>query len=865
MASFTDKPMQFNPYIQQLPVEEMVKVGMIKQDQYDKGVQKIQGQIDQVAGLDIYKDVDKAYLQSKLNQLGGNLTTVAAGDFSNFQLVNSVGGMVKQIGNDKIVRTAVGSTAWLRKQQAQMEKAISEGKSSQQNQWDFGEKANRYLNSNEVGETFSDRYTQFTDVNKKWMEVLKQLHPNLTEQDIPYERNADGSLNYNKIAAAMSRVTKETISADQIENAIHSNLSPDDLNQLNIDGRYQFRGAGVPQLQEYATKKYNANVKTVDDKIKTLEGYLNLTQSNPEEQDKVNKSIESLKQSKIKLENGLKNELDFMSKNPEEAKSEIYKNGAIFEFANAFSWETNKTNLLTNPVLEAQHWEKKYALDQSQFNLSVRSQNWTEYKGTFDMNMANKNYELAVNKQITDLYGASSGFHTYGGESTDIKSPVTAMKTDAVDRENAANNEFDNLLKQIPGTTSAMLENSLKEYANGKKDAIPVNFRENADVILSNRTEALRINTAINRVDNELKNSKEWKDKEAVVYNLVKDLPELNVTFNGVKYKFTQREIADYVSKKVANSYASPGGVGMSVINFSSDLTQREKILSKLDPLTKGLNDMKFSDLNPFKKQPESDEIFTNTMIKYENALGNNMKNYLKSFEETKNKKLLEITGKYVPVITNINVSNKDGAMSRDTWEGIAGAVLLRYSMPGGTKGGAEGINIKTAREWLNSKDKDNIQYKKLIQGDKTYLVLMNGNSEALIPLTNIEASQLPKFKSESSDFQQRVTSAQYMNNGNTNISNDPTLAILPTSNFGNVKNLSVTADLQWNDKNRSINYITLNLKTPSGWKPLMLEVPVDADGALEFANKANDKYIKNLYLTNSKVPSSWKEEIKNL
>ena len=93
MASFTDKPMQFNPYIQQLPVEEMVKVGMIKQDQYDKGVQKIQGQIDQVAGLDIYKDVDKAYLQSKLNQLGGNLTTVAAGDFSNFQLVNSVGGM----------------------------------------------------------------------------------------------------------------------------------------------------------------------------------------------------------------------------------------------------------------------------------------------------------------------------------------------------------------------------------------------------------------------------------------------------------------------------------------------------------------------------------------------------------------------------------------------------------------------------------------------------------------------------------------------------------------------------------------------------------------------------------------------------
>jgi hypothetical protein len=103
------------------------------------------------------------------------------------------------------------------------------------------------------------------------------------------------------------------------------------------------------------------------------------------------------------------------------------------------------------------------------------------------------------------------------------------------------------------------------------------------------------------------------------------------------------------------------------------------------------------------------------------------------------------------------------------------------------------------------------------------------------------------------------------MNNGNTNISNDPTLAIFPTSSFGNIKNLGVTADLQWNDKNRSMNYINLNLKLPSGWKTLQVEVPVDADGAMEFVNRADDKYIKNLYLNNSTVPSAWKEEIRNL
>ena len=49
MASFTDQISNFNPYVQQLPVEAMVQVGMQKQAQYDQGVQKIQGYIDNIA------------------------------------------------------------------------------------------------------------------------------------------------------------------------------------------------------------------------------------------------------------------------------------------------------------------------------------------------------------------------------------------------------------------------------------------------------------------------------------------------------------------------------------------------------------------------------------------------------------------------------------------------------------------------------------------------------------------------------------------------------------------------------------------------------------------------------------------------
>ena len=61
--------------------------------------------------MDVVNDADKKYLQSKLNDLGSKLKTVAAGDFSNQQLVNSVGGMATQIVKDPTVQNAVYSTA----------------------------------------------------------------------------------------------------------------------------------------------------------------------------------------------------------------------------------------------------------------------------------------------------------------------------------------------------------------------------------------------------------------------------------------------------------------------------------------------------------------------------------------------------------------------------------------------------------------------------------------------------------------------------------------------------------------------------------------------------------------------------------
>ena len=361
MASFTDPISQFNPYIQQLPVEAMSQVGMYKQQKYDEGIQKVQSYIDNVAGLDVVRDIDKAYLQGKLNELGSKLRTVAAGDFSNFQLVNSVGGMATQIVKDPNVQTAVSSTAWYRKQFGEMEKAISEGKSSQANMYDFNTKSNNWMNSNELGKSFKDRYTPYIDVGKKAMDAIKALHPSLNQYDIPFEIDKNGKINKKKIADAMKRFKIEGIDENQIQQAIYATLTPDDINQLQIDANYSFRNISPEQLIGVAQNNYKTRREDAEKTLAYLKQQEGIV-SNPTESDKLSKRIEYyetlLGKDGVKglLDEQLEKEMEDIQQNPDLTKLSIYKNGFVREYANAFSWKNQIESYETNPIRAQMNW-----------------------------------------------------------------------------------------------------------------------------------------------------------------------------------------------------------------------------------------------------------------------------------------------------------------------------------------------------------------------------------------------------------------------------------------------------------------------------------------------------------------------------
>lgn len=864
MASFTDNAQalsQFNPYIQQLPVEEMIDVGKRRQAAHNEGVQKIQTEIENVAGLDVVRDVDKAYLQSKLNQLGNNLRTVAAGDFSNFQLVNSVGGMTKQIANDRNIQNSVNSTAKYRKEIANMEAATKEGKSSIANQWVFGKDSSDWLNSPDINASFTTKYQPYVDVQKKWMDVMKTLHSDISEQDLPYERKNDGTIDYTKTAAAMQRLSKETVSADKIANALNSSLTPDELNQLKIDGRYEFRGYGPEALVARSEAKYKGLIGENSEKIKNLQGLIALSASNPKMQKDAQDAIESLKLQNIALNNNRASEVEAIAKDPETAKGLIYQNGAVAQFATANSWEHNKKNLLTNPILEAEHWEKNQALERSKFELSKRKQTWDEYmdKANYDLNT--KEYLLKVAKQNADQFGLEGGYEEYGGTSTKIQDPMTSMITEANEHDAAVSAGIVDLVRAMPGTNSVQIKNALLKYQAGdpnwfklgtdSKSIIPVDLRDKADEIIYNRKAAKRLNTGIKQTIDEVDNSASLKNANNKILAGVKDLPPIvGVDERGRSTTFTQKEIVEFINKR-DTSPAMFGGGGLTLgtgTNYTKPLTNREKQLEK-------------------HIWGSNRTIFNQYVQKSKVALND--------FKDTRDKmieqNLLEKGGTFIPRQVAISFGSDEGGVKRRTWESTINTALAPYGdrlNAGGVTGGVEELSAdeyETAKEWISGKDRDQIIYSKIEQGSKTFVQMTLGGKDILVPVNRNRVNRLPMTDPNApSPEYKEIVGAQRIGKGNTNPTGKFEDCYFDNTNIKGTR-LNIGADLVWNKSNNDKQYISLKLNTPKGMMPLMVETPVDRDKAITIIKSLTDKQIKELYLADPSIPENWKEVIKKL
>ena len=853
MASFTDAISQFNPYVAQLPVEAMAKVGMQKQAQYEQGVQKIQSYIDNIAGMDVANDADKAYLQSKMNQLGNNLKVVAGGDFSNQQLVNSVGGMATQIIKDPNIQNAVASTAWYKKQRQQLDSDYQAGKSSIANVKDFERQASAWLSSDKVGQTFRGKYSPYIDLSKKWNDVIKAVHPNASSEDFAYENFIDntGKVHSDKLAAAMTRITKEGVTSNQIENAIRSSLTPDDMNQMRIDATYRFEGVDSDRMKSILTSNYQSQLNQLDKSEKMLNQALTVVSGDPAQQAFAKQSLEALSEKRLQLKQSFQNDLALSDSNLDAVKTNFYKEGAINQTASAFSWEKKVKELLTNPILQAQFEQDRINLSKATLQETIRNNTYDNWISGENLKINRDKLSLDKQKAIEDKFGVASGFTTLVGEGTkSLLDPVAAINADvyALDKSTLQ-------AKQELGGGNVNVANALIEtYKKDVRKVEPWQADAIEDILKNDQLVAMKKQELAGAQAIVLKNDPSLRKRKDELDDALKSNRPLNLTINGQKETFTPKELFDYARKRQDVASASPGQqVTAKDINNAllPKLTEKERKLHKT--YEAGTVNR---DANVVIKQQLG--LYTD-LIRKDSEVSRDIDNAVSTHLSTTN-------GTYVPAVTGVVTDAK----SKPFYQAAALSALSKYSMDGlGIKGGSAMLSnsdAKTASEWLSSEGKEKIEYQKLNYAGKQSLILTKDGKQIIIPLSADQERQLPKLTGEANAFNEDINRIQ-ISNGNlsTNPTNDVNKSFYQPWSM-KTQGLNAYADLHRSPNSADIQYINLNLKNRQGEVyPLTINQKLNASSADEFIKGLTNKDIKDLYLSNPNIPDVWKEQIKNL
>lgn len=406
MANWQDRPVTFNQYVEQQPVTSMAQVGMQKQQQYNEGITKIQSQIDSVAGLDVIRDVDKNYLQSKLNELGSNLKTVAAGDFSNYQLVNSVGGMTNQIVKDKNVVNAVSSTTHHRKQLQLIDEARSKGEWSPENEFNYQKQFGVYYNSNKVGDQFSGRYTPYFDVDKYTKETFNSLKPGGYTIDQIFQTDESGNpikkrtINSKtgkveesyELSTTMSKLKKEGLFPEKVRQAIDQIFSnPKIAQQLQITGEYNYQSYSPEQLGEKIGNLKAKQLMGYDDLIKELNIKKSIAPNT--EKNSIQEKIDKLNETKTRINSQYSDLISSAYSNPDAIRGLIHKDEVRDNYMSMFTSTTEERTIHANPG-----WQANFEMQKEANDLAMRREDMSYKWAT--LKQADEHFNLSLQQSI---------------------------------------------------------------------------------------------------------------------------------------------------------------------------------------------------------------------------------------------------------------------------------------------------------------------------------------------------------------------------------------------------------------------------------------------------------------------------------
>ena len=810
MASYTDIAPQFTPYINQLNTDAEVQVGMYKQQLYDQGVQKIQSQIDKTAGVDLFRPVDKNLLQSKLGELNSNLRTVAAGDFSNQQLVNSVGGMATSVLKDPQLQTGIASTQRVRQGISDKTAANKSGKGAVENDWYFDKDINAYYNSTDPNASYSGSYLEYVDLKPKMIEVLKSLHESGSTEDIPWATDAKGNINYGETAKAMVEKGWKGVTSAKIENAIRASLSQNDLRQLQISGAYQFRNETPESMIVEAKKQYDQGIAVVQNKIDNLKKYAELNKGNANVVAQSKEAIAELEKQikddgpyRSQLKQELETSINAITRNPEAVKAEIYKNGFIKQFANAHSWEETVLKYMNNPILDADHWTAEFGLKEREF--AER-----KLQDAFMRDAETKKIGIEYYKAHKD--DPKAPFVAIGGNPTDMS--VTEVANSQLTKyKNAADEGVKKLAEQLTAKAGVPISVSdVEKMIDGsyKGNVKPgPEYQSSIDAIVENRRQAGLHQQAIDATEKELDNDPDVQvAKKQVDESLAKHKSLTIKDGDGKDVTYTPRELMDYVLHFKREQSGSFKGV-------KRPLTDKEKLLDSV----KGVGSIWSEYEKTLKVNTESGKVVNK---KRDMLLGDKMPIY-------------------APKTTAFDVSKP---AEREYFENMASVLT---DVDNADRGGYDDWDSSSVKTWLGDPAiKKGLIYKTFDNGVlKQFWVTGPDGKTYKRTLKSSDIAQIPSVQT-SPDV--TIKQNMMMGSGSTNAAKgNPQGAQWKQNDFPNVKNIKVVADAISDVTNNNIIFPKLQVHTTDGWKDIQIDQPMDIKSAQQFIRSLNDGQLKDL------------------
>lgn len=434
MASFKDTIPQFNPYIQQLPVEAMVKVGMEKQQRYDQGIQRIQSQIDQVAGLSLYRDSDKQQLQSKLNELGSKLKTVAAADFSNYQLVNSVAGMASTIMKDPVILAGVQSTQNIKNNEKIMEEARQKGELTPDNLDFYNKKLAAYDSAGLVDErgkpiVFGAKYVPHFDVEKYARETFNAIKPSNMTWDEVFTQDVNGKTVYSPV---MLRMEKEGIFPETVRQTIDQIFSdPRVAQQLQITGEYTYKGQDANSLKTTLKYQQDFKIAEINNEIQDLTLKKNATE-NLEQKTKIDIQIKSLQDRIPEITGNYAKLFEAADSNIDGLRGYLYENDVRGRYTSMFGYMKTKQSREQDPM-----WKAQFDIDNEQWKRQDSNRKFAYQVQRDRITDAREDEKLKLEKKKIDLENARN---TLGEafELNNVEGTYDAVATHYTNYENAS-------------------------------------------------------------------------------------------------------------------------------------------------------------------------------------------------------------------------------------------------------------------------------------------------------------------------------------------------------------------------------------------------------------------------------------------